>query len=93
MRLLDEHVKPWMDMVANGRPYVFQLDSVPAHKARTTQAWLSASVPCHWLPDLCPPSLPDCNHLDYFVWDVSESEVNSRPYSNKEAIKTANRIP
>ena len=21
MRLLDEHVKPWMDMVANGRPY------------------------------------------------------------------------
>ena len=34
VRLLDEHVKPWMDMVANGRPYIFQRDSAPAHKAR-----------------------------------------------------------
>ena len=32
MRLLDEHIKPWMNIVANRRPpYVFQQDSAPAH--------------------------------------------------------------
>ena len=91
VRLLDEHVKPWMDMVANGRPYVFQQDSAPAHKARTTQAWLFANVPYHWSPDLWPPSSPDCNPLDYFVWGVLEGKVNSRPYNNKEALKAAIR--
>ena len=90
VRLLDKRVKPWMDMVVNGRLHVFQQDSAPAHKARTTQAWLFANVPYHWLPDLWPPSSPDCNPLDYLVWGVLESEVNSRPY-NKEALKAAIR--
>ena len=119
MRLLEEHVKLWMDMGANGRPcvfqgdsapahkttttqacsapahearpHVFQRDSVPAHKARTTQAWLFANVLYHWSPDIWPPSLPDCNLLDYFVWGILENEVNSRPYNNKEALKAAIR--
>ena len=89
--LLEEHVKPWMDKVANGRPYVFQQDSAPAHTARTTQAWLFTNVPYHWSPDLWPPSSPDCNPLDYFVWGVLEREVNSRPHDNKESLKAAIR--
>ena len=51
VRLLDEHIKSWMDMVANGRSYVFQQDPAPAHKARATQTWLFANVPYHWLPN------------------------------------------
>ncbi|QQP35515.1 Transposable element tcb2 transposase, partial [Caligus rogercresseyi] len=31
-------VKPWIDLVANGRPYVFQQDSAPAHKSRETSS-------------------------------------------------------
>ena len=50
--VLRDVVKPWMDRIANGRPYVFQQDSAPAHKARTTQAWLLNNVPHHWSPDL-----------------------------------------
>ena len=91
VRLLEDHVKPWMDRVAKGKPYVFQQDSAPAHKARTTQAWLFTNVPYHWTPDLWPPSSPDCNPLDYFVWGVLEREVNSRPYNTKEALKAAVR--
>ncbi|QQP35041.1 Uncharacterized protein FKW44_023150, partial [Caligus rogercresseyi] len=45
-------VKPWIDLVANGRPYVFQQDSAPAHKSRETQAWLLENLPYHWSPDL-----------------------------------------
>ncbi|QQP55341.1 Transposable element tcb2 transposase, partial [Caligus rogercresseyi] len=61
-------VKPSMDLVANGRPYVFQQDSAPAHKSRETQAWLLENLPYHWSPDLWPPSSPDCSPLDYFFW-------------------------
>ncbi|KAM3176745.1 hypothetical protein ACTXT7_005906 [Hymenolepis weldensis] len=28
---------PWIDSVANGKPYVFQQDSAPSHKALRTQ--------------------------------------------------------
>ena len=38
-------VKPWMDKIADGRPYVFQQDSAPAHKSKTTQTWLMNNVP------------------------------------------------
>ncbi|QQP52457.1 Transposable element tcb2 transposase [Caligus rogercresseyi] len=70
-------VKPWMDLVANGRPYVFQQDSAPAHKSRETQAWLLENLPYHWSPDLWPPSSPDCNLLDYFFWGMVENKTNS----------------
>ena len=33
-------VKPWINRVRNQRPYIFQQDSAPLHKAQTTQDWL-----------------------------------------------------
>ncbi|KAM3171281.1 hypothetical protein ACTXT7_016924 [Hymenolepis weldensis] len=42
---------PWINGLANGgRPYVFQLDSAPSHKALTTHDWMYSrefSSPCH----------------------------------------------
>ncbi|QQP39311.1 Uncharacterized protein FKW44_020153 [Caligus rogercresseyi] len=61
-------VKPWMDLVANGRLYVFHQDLAAAHKSRETQAWLLENLPNHLSPDLWPPSSPDCTPLDYFFW-------------------------
>ena len=40
INVLRDVVKPWMDTIADGRPYVFQQDSAPAHKAKATQEWL-----------------------------------------------------
>ncbi|CAE1312828.1 unnamed protein product [Acanthosepion pharaonis] len=54
-------VKPSIDEIVAGRPYVFQQDSAPAHKAKTTQAWLLNNVLHHWSPDLWTP---DFNLLD-----------------------------
>lgn len=82
-------VKPWMDRIANGRPYVFQQDSAPAHKARTTQAWLLNNVPHHWSPDLWPPSSPDCNPLDYFFWGVIEAKTNKHAHNTVDSLKAA----
>ena len=54
-------VIPWCNQVAGGRPWVWQQDSVPAHKSKETQAWLQKECYdfvsfSHW-----PPSSPDLN--------------------------------
>ena len=56
--VLKSVVIPWCNQVAGGRPWVWQQDSVPAHKSKEAQAWLqkkcSDFVPfSHW-----PPFLP-----------------------------------
>ncbi|UYV79804.1 hypothetical protein LAZ67_18000702, partial [Cordylochernes scorpioides] len=81
LRKRETVVKPWMDMVAAGRKYVFQQDSAPAHKAKKTQSWLTLNVPSHWGPDIWPPNSPDCNPLDYYVWGVVERDVNKAPHT------------
>jgi hypothetical protein len=35
-----------------------------------------------WEEDVCPPSSPDCNPFDYFVWGVSELSVIAK-FRNK----------
>jgi hypothetical protein len=32
-------VKPWMDGVAAGRPYIWQQDGAPAHNSKKAQEW------------------------------------------------------
>ncbi|QQP36674.1 Uncharacterized protein FKW44_021842 [Caligus rogercresseyi] len=44
--------------------------SYKKRKSRETQAWLLENLPYHWSPDLCPPSSPDCNPLNYFFWSM-----------------------
>ncbi|QQP38527.1 Transposable element tcb2 transposase [Caligus rogercresseyi] len=70
-------VKPWMDLVANGRPYVFQQDSDPAYKSRETQ------------PGLVAPSSPDCSPLDYFFWGMVENKTNKHSHNTHDSLKAA----
>ena len=37
--VLKSVVIPWCNRVADGRPWVWQQDSAPAHKSKDTQAW------------------------------------------------------
>ena len=48
-------VIPWCNQVACGRPWVWQQDSVPAHKSKETQAWFQKECYdfvsfSHWTP-------------------------------------------
>ncbi|QQP54446.1 Transposable element tcb2 transposase [Caligus rogercresseyi] len=66
-----EVVKPWIDEKAsgdvyNGR-YLFQQDSAPAHKAKKTQEWLQANVPCFLGPPDMSSNSPDLNPMDYYI--------------------------
>ena len=74
--VLKSVVIPWCNQEASGRPWVWQQDLVPAHKSKETQAWLQKEcynfVPfSHW-----PPSSPDLNPLDYFVWSYVKNITN-----------------
>ena len=87
--VLESHVKPWIDSIAQSRQYVFQQDSAPAHSSRKTQAWCYENLHLHWSPDLWPPSSPDCNPLDFFFWGVIEQKVNEVRRGNVEELKAS----
>ena len=57
-------VKPWMDEVASGRPYIFQQDGAPALTSIKTQDWSRENLPFFFEKEVWPPSSPDCSPLD-----------------------------
>ena len=89
--VLKSVVIPWRNQVAGGRPSVWQQDSTPVHKSKETQAWLQKEcydfVPFfHW-----PPSSPDLNLLDYFVWSYVENITNMTSHNTKASLIVAIR--
>ena len=79
-------VIPWRNHLAGGRPWLLQQDAAPAYKSKETQAWLQKEcydfVPfSHW-----PPSFPDLNPLDYFVWSYVENITNMTSHNTKASL-------
>lgn len=89
IEVLETVVKPWIDRVCNVRPYIFQQDSASSHKAATTQEWMTRNLHNHITPDIWPPSSPNLNPLDYYVWGVVERETNKQPHNTIDSLKTA----
>ena len=92
--VLKSVVIPWCNQVAGDGPWVWQQDSVPAHKSKETQAWLQKEcydfVPfSHW-----PSSSDDdddLNPLDYFDWSYVENITNMTSHNSKTSKITAIR--
>ena len=42
-----------------------------------------------WEKEVWPPSSPDCNPMDYFVWGVAERDTNRSPHNTKESLITS----
>ena len=55
----------------------------------TTQDWMSENLHDHITPNIWPPSSPDLNPLDYYVWSVVELETNKHPHSTPESLRAA----
>lgn len=87
--VLKRIVKPLNQTMFQNQHWVFQQDSAPAHKARTTQAWLERHVPAFLSPDDWPSGSPDLSPLDYKLWTVLEDMVCHRRYNNIESLKSA----
>jgi hypothetical protein len=65
-------VKPLNPTLFNGQECVFQQDSAPAHKAKTTQEWLQRNILAFIGTKDWPLGSADLNPLDYKLWAVLE---------------------
>lgn len=82
-------VEPLNQTMFQNKHWIFQQDSAPAHKAKTTQQWLENHVPEFISTDYWPSASPDLNPLDYKLWSVLEDMVCGRRHQNLESLKQA----
>ena len=87
--VLKSVVISWCNQMTSGRPWVWQQDSVLAHKSKETQAWLQKE--CY---DFIPfsnwtPSSPDLNPLDYFIWSYVKNITNMTSHNTKASLIAA----
>jgi hypothetical protein len=48
---------------------------LPKTVLKRMQDWLKENFTEVWEEEVCPPSSPDCNPFDYFVWGISVLSV------------------
>lgn len=88
-KVLEGALKPWAAKHFGGKPWTFQQDSAPSHKARINQEWLQNNVPnfisaTQWLSNS-----PDANPMDFSVWSMLEQKVRAVKHSSLESLKAA----
>lgn len=77
MELLDNGLLPDCRRLYPLNDYIFHQDGAPSHTSKITQAHLEEVTPEFIQKDSWPPQSPDCNPMDYYVWDALASEVYS----------------
>ncbi|QQP38684.1 Transposable element tcb1 transposase [Caligus rogercresseyi] len=80
-------VKPWMTQIAAGRPYLYQQDGAPAHTSNLVQNWCLENLDMFWSKEFWPPSSPDPNPCDYYLWGVLERDTNKRAHNTVDSLK------
>jgi hypothetical protein len=86
LEVMESTVLPWIKTVAGDRPWVWPQDPAPCHVSNRSIKWHKDN--CYDLvsKDCWPPSSPDLNPLDYFVWGYLESHTNRRAHTNKASL-------
>lgn len=87
--VLTNLVEPVSHIMFNNKHWVFQQDSAPAHRAKSTQDWLAAREIDFIRHEDWPSSSPDLNPLDYKIWQHLEEKACSKPHPNLESLKTS----
>ncbi|CAH1645012.1 unnamed protein product [Spodoptera littoralis] len=78
--ILETVVKPLSNTLFHNKYWVFQQDSAPSHKAKTTQAWLKENVPAFIAANEWPSSSPDLNPLVMLLSNI-DSISAARPHN------------
>ena len=87
--ILDKYVRHIGSTFMKGKKWIFQQDGPPAHTAKSTLQWLSSNVPAFLGREEWPPSSPDLNPCDYYLWGRLEAIVNNRAYNDIPSLKRA----
>ena len=70
-----------------GEVFVFQQDSVTAHRAGATVEYLRQATPEFISPDLWPPNSYDLNPVDYKIWVCFQERVYQKPIRDMDQLK------
>ena len=55
--------------------FIFQQDGAPSHTSHATQSFLTNNVPNFIAKNEWPPQSPDCNPMDYAIWESLKEKV------------------
>ena len=69
------------------KPYVFQQDSAPAHKAIVVQEYCKRKFPDFITTKEWPASSPDLNPLDFFAWGWMLGQLNNYKIHSLDQFK------
>jgi transposase len=90
IELLDDGLLPDSRRLYPRGDFVFQQDGAPSHTSNASQAFLRANTP-DYIDKLCwPPQSPDCNPMDYYVWNALQEKVyegRHEPFTLEELKK------
>lgn len=91
MKLLEEGLLPDCRRLYPNEGFIFQQDGATSHTSRVTQSYLEENTPNFIKKDEWPPQSPDCNPMDYSIWDsLSEKVYRGRNTAfNEEELKDA----
>ena len=76
--------------------WIFIQDSAPSHRSVSTQSFLCDNCPAFVGADEWPPNSPDCNPLDYHVWNALQESLykgQSGPFESLEQLEKAVKKP
>jgi len=80
-------MKPLNTTVFSGQKWVFQQDSAPAYKAKTTLEWLRRHIPALISTEDWPSGSPDLNPLGYKLWAVLKDKACQKRHNNLDSLK------
>ena len=86
--LLSQQLLPSIWQVS-GDFFMFQQDSVSAHRARETIKLLQWETPAFISPDLWPLNSPDLSPVDYKIWGVMRHWVYQKISEGRERVERA----
>lgn len=87
--VLEAALKPWARKHFGSRPWTFQQDSAPSHKARVNQNWLKENVPHFISAQQWLSNSPDANPMDFSIWAILEARVCTKKYGSLDSLKSA----
>lgn len=73
--VLETVLKPWVDKNFGRRPWTFQQDSGPSHKACVNQEWSINNVPHFISSTELLANCPDANPLGFSVWGILRRRI------------------
>ena len=89
---LEKQLFPEVNRLLNGTSWIFLQNSTPSHCSNLVQNFLKEKLSSKFIKHTeWPPSLPDCNPLDYHFWNKIKEKVYEDhfgpPFKSEDKLK------